>query len=208
MLRRKSPPSAVNTSRYVNPNAAIGVRKIWPNNCPVRPTRAISEPTVARPSMRSSQRGLFSKVALVNGTRCLFLLHNGFGERLRQWIAVGDQQPQGAAEAPVGPRPPEVGAGVRGKDRSARGAGNGLQHPRRRRDTATGLRAAAVHHGLKFHGEVFGPGCGATGEVHLQAREDHPGRGHPQTKTKHGRAPARLAAPKASTRKPTTKLSQ
>ena len=70
----------------------MGVKKIWPSSCPVKPTRAINEPTAWRPSIGWSHHSLFSKVTLVSEKRALFFFHLDLGERFGKGVAVGDQQ--------------------------------------------------------------------------------------------------------------------
>jgi hypothetical protein len=101
ILRRKSPPSAEKTNRYVKANAAIGVRKIWPSNCPVKPTRAINEPTAWRLSIRWSRHGLFSKVPPVGRKRGLFFLHFDLGEWRSEWVSIRDEEPKHPGEATI-----------------------------------------------------------------------------------------------------------
>ena len=77
----------------------MGVRKIWPTNCPVKPTRATIEPTAWRPSIRWSHHGLFSKVAPVSEKRALFFFQLDLGERGGDGVAVGDEKPEHTGDA-------------------------------------------------------------------------------------------------------------
>jgi hypothetical protein len=129
--------------------------------------------------MAPSQRQLFSKVALVKTPNALFFLHDRFGERFSQRVAVRDEKAEGPGKATVATRTTEVGSCDSGKNGMARGTINRLEPPRRRGVMATRRGPVAVHDRLKFNGEVLGPWRRLSTDEELEAREHHPRAGHP-----------------------------